>query len=379
MSNITIINQDHWKPITRPKLEKKPPQDVKSYDLDKMKSLSCTPPVISRSRLEERIKFTVPDKLEEQKATAEMELSAKSCIESCAEFKLLFVPGYELECAEQYYEDPFSSGSAGRKMGRSSEVTDDPFQSRFLALGKLEDETMSNEDRQKRYETMICVSRYTGAYKERKLTNDRRSQSSSSAQLEESPTERTAAIKSRPVLRTSGRKSAVTVGQKTFNIVADKFDSARNSSQNLISECNELNFGYDMTSSEDTDSLQGSESKTKSACEQTKKPIRNGKIKKKKCSSSSDLKPSRFYDINKIAATYAMPCEEKMKDGNRMRNRNSAPGKSYFSQRKNSLTTKPAPGRPATAVERMKKYSTQKRPNTAIVDTRLKNKEVGDQ
>ena len=379
MSNVTIINQEHWKPISRPKLEKKAPQDIKSYDFDKAKSSPCAPPIIPRPRFEERVKLAIPDKLEEQKATAEMELSAKGYIESCAEFKLLFVPGYELECADQYYEDPFSFESAGCPMGQSPEAADDPFQSRLLSLSKLEDETMSNEDRHKRYETMLCVSRYNGAYKERKLMNDRRSQSSSSVQLEESPTERTAISKSRSVIRASGRKSAAHAGPKSCNVVEDKFDSARNSTQNLISECNELNFGYDMTSSEDTDSLQGSELKTRSACEQMKKPTRNTKIRRKKHSSSSDLKPSKFYDINKIAATYTMPCEEKMKNGNRMRNKNNAPGKSFFSQRKISLTTKPALGRPATAVERKKKHTTQKRPYTATVDTRLKIKEAGDQ
>ena len=376
MSDITLVNKDRWRPVQRHKMERKSSYGSKSFECDTVKNPSRTPSVISRSRVENRVSSPLPDKLEEQKATAEMELSAKGCIESCAEFKLLFVPGYELDCPEQYYEDPVSSGSASCSMRKSSETSCDPFKSRFYALSKLEDETMSSEDRQKRFETMFCVSRYNGANKERRSMYDKRSQSSGSTQMEESLVERPLAIKSRSVPRTTGRKSRNHTGKKSLDSAEDIFGSARSSTQNLISECNELNFGSEMTSSEDTDSFQGNELKARNAPEQ--KPTKNTRKKKMKCNSSSDLKPSKFYDINQIAVTYTIPCEEKMKEGNKARHKNSSPGKSYFSQRKNSLTKRPVSRRPATAVVKKKKLATQKRPSTAIVDTRQTKKEVGD-
>ena len=365
MSDVTIVKKEYWKPSLRPR----PVRKASTED----KGSSFPSSDIVRSR-----KPQIDDRLEEQKATAEMELTAKSCIESCAEFKLLFVPGYELDCPEQYYEDPVSSGSSSCSTRRSSEASQDPFKSRLFSLGKLEDETAVNEDRQKRFDTWFCVSKYNGAYKERRLMNDRRMQSSGFSQNTGSLTERSAPNKSRPTPRTSGRRSKVQTGAKQFNSVEDIFSSARSSSQNLMSQCQELNFGCDMTSSEDTDSLQDNELKPKGGVEQNKKPVRNASRRKSKCNASSDLKPSKFYDVKEIATTYTVPCGEKMTEAAKKKNKNSAPGKSFFSQRKNSLTSKQVCRRPATAVVRKKKPHTQKRPNTAIVDTRSSSRKLED-
>jgi len=378
MSDIAIVNKAHWQPTPCRKNERTITYEGSIFDLKKIKcEIKCSKSAsaVSRTQTEQRTKSPIRDKLEGQKATAEMELSAKGCIESCPEFKLLFVPGYELDGADQFYEDPLSTETANCSIRRASEGYNNQFTSRLFALSRLEDETVSSEDKQRRHETVLCVSRYNGVYRERRLISDRRSQSSSSTQLERPPTERSAATKSRSRPRAAGRKGKTLSGKNSAAGVEDMFNSARNSAQDFISECIECG----MTSSEDTDSLQGSELKTpRSATARNRKAKKNATRKKKKCDSSLDLRPTKFYDINQIAATYAVPCEEKMKERSRMKNKNNSPGKSFFSQRKVSLTKIPANGRPATAIVRKKKPVAQKqRPNTAAVDARPRKK-IGD-
>ena len=373
MSDIAIVNKAHWQSAPCPKNERKVTYEGSIYDLRKVKC-SKSASAISRIQTEQRMKSPIRDKLEGQKATAEMELTAKGRIESCPEFKLLFVPGYELDCADQHYEDPLSAEAANCSMRRPSEASNNQFTSRLFALSRLEDETVSSEDKQRRFETVLCVSRYNGVYRERRLISDKRSQSSSSTQSERQPAERSAATKARTRPRAAGRKGKTLSCKNSATGIEDMFKSARNSAQDFISECNECG----MTSSEDTDSLQGGELKTpRSATARNRKPTKNARRKKKKCNSSLDLRPEKFYDINQIAATYTVPCEEKLNERSRLKSKNSSPGKSFFSQRRVSLTKVPTNGRPVTAVVRKKKpVALKQRPMTAAVDARPRKKIV---
>lgn len=379
LSDIGIVNKGYWKPTSCLKSGRKASHEDKNFELDRRKRSSLSSSVLTRSLENDgrRTKTQVQDKLEDQRVTAEMELSAKGCIESCAGFKLLFVPGYELECSEQYYEDPIATDQTSGTQRRLSDASQDKFINRFFALSKLEDDTSCNEDRRKTFENLFCVSKYNGAYKERRLMSDRRSQTGGlSTQSMSTLADRATTIKTRPSPMPSGRRSKVKAMAKGLSYAEDMFCSASGAAKSLMSECNELGFGCDRTSSEDTDSLPSNDASAKGGASQGKRLDRNARRRCSKDGGPADLMPSKFYDIKEIATTYAPPCEEKMKEGIKTRNRNSAPGKSYFSQRRNSLTSKPSGRRPVTAVVRKRRASTQRRPNTANVDTRSHIKEL---
>ena len=387
LSNLTICNS-FWRPSQQPQRTKQLSDDdlipAVKPDINKPTKTS-----IARTVSENRVGANIiPDKLEMEKATAENDLAAKKSIESCAEFKLLFVPGYEVGEPDEFYEDPLPQSLMNVMSGDYGEA----YERRIFAFKKLEEETVVNEDRQKRFESFLNVSRYSRTNCERRgSSNTLRSQTAKP--LQQRPrSERTTRRVSSP--RTSQGNPKIVIAKTKIHNCKNTFNNAKNSHTILLSECQSLTDRQDMpdtASSEEAEGLNSNgrlgllapvESKTrkidKSKVEErpkTAQSIRKGKsvqaVKKKRRVKSTptqrELKPAKFYDVTEIAATYAVPCDEKIKAAAMKKKQSLAPGKSYFSQRRNSLT-KNTTKRPATAVVRNKTlFNRTKRPNTALV------------
>ena len=360
ISDIKIVNKEVWRPLPRFQRTKKFPKEDLTADEDKKPLSSCTAYKLKSPKQRD----TIPDKIEDLSATAEMDLTAKSCIESGAEFKVLFVPGYEVDKKAEFYEDPLKIGGLNvTSIKRASVNRQDPFISRVVALRKLDDETTATEDKQKRLENLLYPSRYNGAYRERKISIERRTITAKSPQCGSSAD---CQLKARGAPPTPSRRNRVTGGKKGFNSVEGIFDTAKSSHKRVVSDYKALTYVCDRTSSEDTDSLQGNEQSNNAM---TKVSAKSPRRRRSKCGASPDSQTSQMFDATDVTAKYLVPCGEKIKDTGKRKRQNYSPGKSFFSQRKNSLT-KPSNKRPATAEVRKKKTSTPKRPNTASVDTR---------
>ena len=387
LSNLTICNS-FWRPSQRPERTRKLSSDdltpVVKPDINKPTQTS-TARTVSENQIGANI---IPDKLEMEKATAENDLAAKKSIESCAEFKLLFVPGYEVGEPDEFYEDPVPHSLMNLMSGDYGEA----YEKRIFACKKLEEETVANEDRQKRFESFLNVSRYSRTYCERRGSNNAL-RSQTAKPLQQRPkSERTARRVSSP--RTSRGNPKIVIAKTKIHNCKNTFNNAKNSHTILLSECQSLTDRQEMpdtASSEEAESLNSNgrldllapvESKLtkidKSEVEErprTAQSIRKGKsvqaVKKnrrlKSTPTQRELRPAKFYDVTEIAATYAVPCDEKIKAAAVKKKQSLVPGKSYFSQRKNSLT-KSTTKRPATAVVRKKPLVNRtKRPNTALV------------
>ena len=388
LSNLSICNS-FWRPSQRPLRARKLSSDD-MIPVVKQDTSKVTKPAVARIASENRVGANViPDRLEMEKATAENDLAAKRSIESCAEFKLLFVPGYEVGEPDEFYEDPVPH----RLMSHMSEEYGEAYKKRILAFRRLEEETVANEDKQKRFDSLLNVSRYSRTYCERRGSGNALT-SQTARQLQQRPrSERTTRRVSSP--RNSRGNPKIVVAKTKIQNVENAFSSAKNSHTILLSECQSLTEKQEMpdtTSSEEAESLNSNgkldllapgESKPRKIekSEEEERPrtaqsVRKGKsvqiVKKKRLKSSPtqrELRSAKFYDVTEIAATYSVPCNDKIKAVATKKKQSLIPGKSYFSQRRNSLT-KCTTRRPATAVLRKKPLVNRtKRPNTALVYT----------
>lgn len=385
LSNLTICNS-FWRPSQRPQRSRKLSNEnvipVVKSDTNKPAQT-----LVAKTASENRVGANIiPDVLEMEKATAESDLAAKRSIESCAEFKLLFVPGYEVGEPDEFYEDPIPHSLMKLTSGDYGEA----YKKRIVSFRKLEDETVANEDRQKPFDSSLNVSRYSRTYSERGgSSNAVRSQAARPWQ-QRPGSERTTKRVSSPAYSRGTPKIIIA---KTKTKIENAFSNAKNTHTILLSECQSLTDRPDTTSSEDAESLKSNgkldllapvESKPrkgdKSEVEETPRTAQStGKatsvqIAKKKRHKGTptlrELRPAKFYDVTEIASTYAVPCDEKIKAAATRKKQSLAPGKSYFSQRRDSLT-KSTTRRPATAAVVRKKplVNRTKRPNTAIVYT----------
>ena len=363
--------------------------------------------VARKAANEQEIKDCFIDKLEHIRYTAEMELTAKDLIESCPDFKLMFVPGYEIEDPVAFYEDPVVPGNLAMDLVLQDQPAcssdDDVFVQRVLILRGLNEETTTAEDRQKRLDDYLKAPRYTSTIKskgklaERNLSHDIGQPRTGKAQRGNdkntddsvwkcgSKKTRKKAVDTNTEKYTNTEKRTNTKQLNTNCRNMDSFKTLTNGSSlptKNVSDTREKNSASEKISSEDTDLSEDKMASKKGLREHKSKTTRETSSKsqkKKQRPTRKELRPSKFYDITEIASTYNIPCEEKIRKSaelGKLRKNSSLPGKSFFSQRRDSLTKAGNGGRPVTAVKKKRTVAKPTRPYTALPDTRVKVKVV---
>ena len=278
--------------------------------------------------------------------TIEEEREGKKILMSDPRFKLLFVPGYEVEEPDYLYVDPVPEDSPIEVLDQyiRGKYKGDDFIKRFIELRRLEEDTVYWEERQERADVSSNnISPSSGEGYDRSVRILRGDKT--------------------VISKTPKTYSPYLSGSKLLSVEKDAKISRAKSAPAIKST-----------------HTQSSGKEFNNYCNTCKLAWKHNHRKKRTKSAkaiSGKLKPTKYYDIVDIAETFEVPCQEKIKSKARefplsARNSSILPGKSFTSQRKDSLTNLKR-RRPKTGVK-TKSSNKTKRPVTANPVTRRKAK-----